>query len=128
MRISDWSSDVCSSDLEATPERIYEAAFDSAVTKLDRFSRYLTADAARAAQAARNGYTGIGITIVEREGRVYVTTVFEQSPASEAGVQPGDRIASIDGGSADGLTIGEVADRLRGPSGSSGSVARKSGV
>lgn len=103
---------------EATPERIYEVAFDSALKKLDRFSRYLGADAARSAQASRNGYTGIGISIVEREGRVYVTTVFEHSPASEAGVESGDRIDAIDGKTAEGLTINEVADRLRGLIGS----------
>lgn len=107
---------------DAAPERIYEVTFDSAVKKLDRFSRYLSADAARSAQASRNGYTGIGITIIEREGRVYVTSVFEHSPAAEAGIEPGDRIASIDGRSAEGLGIAEVADRLRGLIGSRVSV------
>lgn len=108
---------------DATPEQIYAAAFDSAVKRLDRFSRYLGADAARSAQASRNGYTGIGITIVEREGRVYVTSVFEHSPASEVGIEPGDRIASIDGKAADGLGIGEVAEQLRGLIGSRVSVS-----
>lgn len=103
---------------DATSERIYELAFDAAMHRLDRFSRYLPAEAARSAQASRNGYTGIGITIVEREGRVYVTSVFDRSPAAEAGVAPGDRIDSIEGTSAEGLTIAEVADRLRGLIGS----------
>lgn len=103
---------------DATPERIYEVAFNSALRKLDRFSRYLGADAARSAQAARNGYTGVGITIVEREGRVYVTSVFLHSPASEAGIAAGDRIDAIAGESAAGLTIEEVAERLRGLIGS----------
>jgi len=103
---------------DATPERIYEVAFDSAVRKLDRFSRYLSAEAARAAQASRNGYTGIGITIVERDGETYVTSVFEHSPAREAGVEPGDRIAAVNGAPTSGLDIAEVADRLRGLIGS----------
>ena len=103
---------------DATPERIYEVAFDSALRKLDRFSRYLGAEEARSAQASRNGYTGIGITIIERDGGVFVTSVFEHSPASDAGVEPGDRIVEVDGQSTEGLEIGAVADRLRGLIGS----------
>jgi len=103
---------------DATPERIYEVAFDAALRKLDRFSRYLGADEARSAQASRNGYTGIGITISERDGGVYVTSVFENSPASQAGVEPGDQIVEVGGESTAGLEIGEVADRLRGLIGS----------
>lgn len=103
---------------DATPERIYEVAFDSALRKLDRFSRYLSAEAARSAQASRNGYTGIGITIVGRDGETYVTSVFEHSPAQEAGVEPGDRIVAVAGQPTSGLDIAEVADRLRGLIGS----------
>lgn len=103
---------------DATPERVYEVAFDAALRKLDRFSRYLGADEARSAQASRNGYTGIGITIVERDNQVYVTAVFQHSPASQAGVEPGDRIVAVNGEATEGLKIGEVADRLRGLIGS----------
>lgn len=73
---------------DATPERIYEVTFDAALRKLDRFSRYLGADEARTAQASRNGYTGIGITIIEREGEVFVTSVFEHSPPARPGSSP----------------------------------------
>ncbi len=103
---------------DASPERIYEVAFDAALRKLDRFSRYLGAEEARSAQASRNGYTGIGITIMERAGDVFVTSVFEHSPASQAGVRPGDRIVEVNGQPTAGLPIGEVADRLRGLIGS----------
>lgn len=103
---------------DATPERIYEAAFSSTLRNLDRFSRYLGAEEAVSAKAARNGYTGIGITIMERDGGVYVTSVFEESPASQAAVQTGDQIVEINRISTDGLGIGEVAERLRGLIGS----------
>lgn len=107
---------------DASPEQVYQVTFKAALHKLDRFSRYLGADAARAARASRNGYTGIGITISERDGAVYVTSVFDRSPASEAGVAAGDRIVSISGQSTEGLAIGQVADRLRGMIGSRVSV------
>ncbi|EDP66020.1 C-terminal processing peptidase [alpha proteobacterium BAL199] len=103
---------------DATPEQIYQVAFESALRKLDRFSRYLCTEEARSARASRNGYTGVGITIVEREGHVYVTSVFEYSPAAEAGVEAGDRIVAIEGEPAEGLTVAEVANRLRGLIGS----------
>lgn len=108
---------------DATPERVYAAAFDAAVRKLDRYSRYLGAESARSAQAARNGYTGVGITIIERQGQVFVTSVYENSPAAEAGVAAGDRIIEIDDASAERLRISEIADRLRGLPGSRVKVA-----
>lgn len=108
---------------DATPEQIYQVAFESALRKLDRYSRYLNIEETRSAKAFRIGYTGVGITIVEREGHVYVTSVFDRSPAADAGIAAGDRIVAIEGQSAEGLTVAEVANRLRGLIGSHVRVA-----
>lgn len=50
---------------------------------------------------------------------LFVDRVVPEGPAATAGVQPGDRIYSIEGTSTAGMSVGEAARRLRGPTGAS---------
>ena len=43
------------------------------------------------------GYVGIGIGVAEEEGKFVVLTVYDDGPASKAGMQPGDIIRKVDG-------------------------------
>lgn len=103
---------------DTSPEHIYQAAFDSTVRKLDRFSRYSGRDKAQSERASRNGYSGIGVTIGIENERVWVTSVFPNSPATDAGLETADRIVAVDGVSIAGLDLNGIANRLRGPTGS----------
>jgi len=54
-------------------------------------------------------------------GKYYRVSVVEPlpgSPAKAAGVQAGDFILKVDDAATDGLNVGEVADKIRGPEGS----------
>jgi carboxyl-terminal processing protease len=62
-------------------------------------------------------FYGVGITISEREGTVYVVTVFEGSPAEKAGVKPDDEIVTIDEITREQWTLDEVVNLVRGPEG-----------
>lgn len=42
-------------------------------------------------------YVGIGVGVVDEDGKIVVKTVFEDTPAEEAGIREGDVIAEIDG-------------------------------
>jgi carboxyl-terminal processing protease len=66
----------------------------------------------------RNDYAGLGMNIQDQLGTVVVTATFSGSPARLGGVQPGDRIAEVDGASTRGLRLDEVSNRLIGPPGS----------
>ncbi|MDE3156316.1 MAG: S41 family peptidase [Acidobacteriota bacterium] len=62
-------------------------------------------------------YYGIGTTIQVVNGDIHVVSVFEGSPADQAGIRRGDIIASVDGQSAKGWTSDQAVARLRGARG-----------
>ena len=62
-------------------------------------------------------FFGIGITIADREGMVYVVSPIEGTPAAEAGLQSDDVIVSIDGESRERWDVDEVVTRVRGEAG-----------
>jgi carboxyl-terminal processing protease len=98
-------------------EQIYEAVFDGALSTLDVFSRYASAEEARGNRYRRDGYGGIGIRFRLVNGAVRVTGVTAESPAYQAGLRVGDRLTWIDETPVLGLSEAAVADRLSGPAG-----------
>jgi len=99
-------------------EDLYKTMFDGMLGKLDRFSRYSTADAAREHRAAREGFGGIGVRIAIEAQGVRVSSVMANSPGGRAGLKTDDLITEIDGQSVAGAELQSVIQRLRGPVGS----------
>ncbi|MBE7021840.1 MAG: S41 family peptidase [Ruminococcaceae bacterium] len=65
----------------------------------DPYSRYLNAEALESFQEEHaESYRGIGIAITfdAEAGTMTVTSVYQDSPAEEAGILPGDRIVQVD--------------------------------
>lgn len=62
-------------------------------------------------------YTGIGAEIDLQEDRLRIVQPFEDSPAWQAGVLPGDIVLSIDGFDTRGISIEESQRRLKGEPG-----------
>ncbi|MCB9678868.1 MAG: PDZ domain-containing protein [Alphaproteobacteria bacterium] len=60
-------------------------------------------------------FGGLGITIVEREGRLVVEYPIADTPASEAGILKEDQIIRIDGESTINMSLDEAVMLLRGP-------------
>jgi len=103
---------------KAKTEDIYKVVFDAALLRLDRYSRYATADQARENRASRSGFVGIGVRISQEEGVTKVGIVFPETPAERAGLKPADAILQVDGVAITGMKVREVVKRLRGPNGS----------
>lgn len=66
--------------------------------------------------------TGIGATLLQGSKFVEVAGVIEGGPAKAAGVLSGDRIQAIDGRSAEGLSVSDCVQKLRGAEGTRVSV------
>jgi carboxyl-terminal processing protease len=62
-------------------------------------------------------FYGVGITISERDGKVFVVSVFEDSPAEAAGLEADDEFVTIDELTRETWTLDEVVNLVRGPEG-----------
>jgi carboxyl-terminal processing protease len=62
-------------------------------------------------------YGGIGATIFVREGKVYVSGVFEGYPAQKADIRPGDQLIKLNDISLDGKNNDQVSTLLKGSKG-----------
>ena len=65
----------------------------------------------------RSRYSGIGSTIAERNGKVYIISPFDGTPAYRAGLRYGDQILEISGESTDGWNSQQVSRKLLGDEG-----------
>src|SRR5262249_19797315 len=82
------------------------------------YSQYLDAASYQNLQATTHGsFGGIGVEVSIRDNYPTVISPIEGSPAWTLGIRSGDVITRIEGHSAAGLTIEEVAEKLRGPQG-----------
>ena len=106
-----------SEKLRAAPdEKIYAAVFSGVISKLDGFSRYLDADAAKEDRAKRDGFGGVGIRVSVEDSTVRVTSVMHYTPAERMGVRRDDIITHIDDIPTIGMSQTDVVNKLRGAS------------
>lgn len=62
-------------------------------------------------------YSGVGMAVEMKNRLVTIVTVFDGSPASTAGIKPGDIILAIDGASTAGMNLDEVTNAIKGTEG-----------
>ncbi len=86
----------------------------------DRYTYYMTADNLKQYMQNNNGhFQGIGVKVYQTEnGDVTVYSLMEGYPAQKVGILEGDIIKKVDGLDVSGLTLDVVADKMRGPVGS----------
>jgi len=98
----------------ANSEKIYQTMIQGMLSHLDVYSRYAGRAAATEQRASRDGFGGIGITIEDKDKKVRVATVMDDTPAARSGLRQGDDIVRIDDEPTVNLTTADVVDRLRG--------------
>lgn len=105
--------------IDATPEAVFQAAANGLTSSLDPFSTYMPAEELSYFEEETEGeYVGIGVEIKITSGAIVIVRVLPQTSASDALLQPGDRITSIDDQPTSGFTLLRAVELMRGPEGS----------
>ena len=95
---------------------IYHGAIPQMLRVLDPHSSFFDPEAFKQLRDDQKGrYAGVGMQIGNRNGGTVVIAPFPRTPAYRAGLRPGDVIVEVDKNNVEDMTVGEVADRLRGP-------------
>ncbi len=100
---------------DSTQKELIEAAINGMLTHLDPHSGYLNLKDFKDMQVQTKGeFGGLGIEVTMENGLVKVVSPIDDTPAAEAGIEPGDYITQIDGEAVMGLTLSEAVDKMRG--------------
>lgn len=104
---------------EVDDKALLEAAVRGMVSSLDPHSTYLDSEEFKALQEGTRGeFGGLGIEVGQEDGFIKVIAPIDDTPASRAGLRPGDLITRIDGDPVKGLSLNEAVKRMRGEPGS----------
>ncbi len=101
------------------PDKIARAGVDGLMEKLDPYSQYLAGgDYDYLMQETHGEYVGIGVQLENVGDTLRISGVIDESPAKISDIRIGDRILSIDGIEAVGLSRSECLRLFRGKEGS----------
>ena len=96
-------------------KKLITEAINGMLTGLDPHSAYLDQDAFRDLQVGTQGeFGGLGIEVGMEDGFVKVISPIDDSPASRAGLKPGDLIIRLNDTSVKGMTLNDAVKRMRG--------------
>src|ERR1700704_3207669 len=96
-------------------KRLISEAINGMLSGLDPHSAFLDAEAFRELQVGTQGeFGGLGIEVGMEDGFVKVISPIDDTPASRAGVKPGDLIVKLDDTSVKGMTLNDAVKRMRG--------------
>ena len=108
--ISDYYEDV-------KHDELLEAGINGMLEYLDDdYSVYMDQEVSNDFNEQVEGkYTGIGVEIIQREdGNVYISRVFENTPAKNAGLQEGDIFVKVDGQDVKDKTSSDISSMIKG--------------
>ena len=98
---------------------LMKAAISGMLTGLDPHSEYLDKDGlAELSEDTTGQYGGLGIEVLQVDGTLRIVAPIDDTPASRAGIKPGDTIVKIDGTPVDSENIDDMFKKLRGDPGS----------
>ncbi|TAH03929.1 MAG: S41 family peptidase [Sphingobacteriales bacterium] len=102
---------------EVNPAHIIKTGIDAMLDNLDPYTEFVPeADVEDyKMKYVSTQYGGIGAGVFYRNGKVYISDVFEGFPAQKAAIKAGDEIISIDGVILKGKNSEQVSLLLKGP-------------
>jgi len=100
---------------EVDDKELIEAGINGMLQSLDPHSAFLSPDRVKQMEVdIRGEFGGLGIEVTMESGFVKVVAPIDDTPAAEAGMQPGDLISHIDNEPVLGLTLTEAVKKMRG--------------
>ncbi|MFH0800279.1 MAG: S41 family peptidase [Pseudomonadota bacterium] len=104
---------------EADEENMIRGAIRGMLGTLDPHTVYMSPEIYRELKVDTSGrFDGVGIEVTMRDGWLTVVSAIRGSPADQAGIQAGDRIARINGHPTKDLNLSEAVTLMRGKRGS----------
>ncbi len=104
---------------EINIEEVIEGAINGLLLSLDPHSSYLSPESFQDLQEETSGsFTGIGIEITIKNGKLTIVSPIEDTPADNAGLKANDTIVKIGERWTDDMSPMEAVKELRGPKGS----------
>ena len=101
---------------EVSDEELIEAAVRGMLTNLDPHSAFLNRKNFSDMQVQTKGeFGGLGIEVTMEGGYVKVVSPIDDTPAFRAGLKAGDLITHLDGENAQGLSLSQAVEKMRGP-------------
>ena len=103
--------------------KLEDASVKSMVQELrrlydDRFSHYFNVKQLQRFNEATSGrFSGIGLSVLEVKKGLRVASVFDDTPAADAGIKEGDVIVAVNGRSIAGEPADAATARIKGPPG-----------
>lgn len=103
------------------PNQLMEGAISGMVHSVgDPFSMYMNPVlAARFRELVSSEFQGIGAVLSEQSGQLVVASILPGSPADKAGLKKNDVVLSINGRSAENLSLEQAVELIRGKAGTS---------
>ena len=105
-----------------TDDQIYEGSLKGMFANLgDPYTSYYSPDEFSKLMETLNGrYQGIGVSVqASKEGYIKAISVFDDSPAKEAGIMPGDYITKVNGTAFGADQLEEAVAEIKGEPGTS---------
>jgi carboxyl-terminal processing protease len=110
-------------------KQLIENAINGMLSALDPHSSYMNPKSYKDMQVQTKGeFGGLGIEVTMDNGVIKVVSPIDDTPASRAGIQPGDLIFALDGEPVQGLTLQEAVERMRGKVGTPIKVSIRRGT
>jgi carboxyl-terminal processing protease len=113
-------NDVLAANPKEDPKLVEQQATDGMARSMNEcHTYYLDPSRAKGFNAPPQEYSGIGASITSPGPNelVEIAQVFPSSPAEKAGVKKGDKVKTVNGADMLGLTSEEVANKIKGPEG-----------
>jgi carboxyl-terminal processing protease len=96
--------------------KLVESAINGMLAGLDPHSSYMDPKSFRDMQVQTRGeFGGLGIEVTMEDGLIKVVAPIDDTPAAKAGVMANDIITHLNDEAAQGLTLNQAVDKMRGP-------------